>query len=252
MLNDLIKWVYEQGLVSIVYNSFHIVGLLSGPLFNLWYCKKYKISRVKGIAITLVLNAINYAWMVIYSWILSGFDNFGGGNAVKVVVFFPLFMFIIAKIFRMDWKTGCDFVAPSVVLSFGICKIGCIFAGCCGGYPSNWGTYSSLYDTITFPTAALEAVVSIAIVFVLFLRASEKKHTVDGLSFPLLLILFGITRFILEFARYNDKIWLGCSDMSFHALFMTLVGIVMYVIIKRHNSAKPEIAEEALLNSENN
>jgi len=54
-----------------------------------------------------------------------------------------------------------------------------------------------------------------------------------------MLIMFGVTRFILEFFRDNEKILLGCSSLSFHALFMALVGGVAMIVIfakKRKNS----------------
>ena len=54
-----------------------------------------------------------------------------------------------------------------------------------------------------------------------------------------MLILFGSTRFILEFFRDNNKVFLGLSDLALHALFMTIVGISVYTaIIAKENEKK--------------
>ena len=68
----------------------------------------------------------------------------------------------------------------------------------------------------------------------------------DGLEFPIMLILFGSTRFVWEFFRDNSKLWLGCSNLAFHALFMFIVGLVAYIIIKmrlvmKHRNIKGSI-----------
>ena len=53
-----------------------------------------------------------------------------------------------------------------------------------------------------------------------------------------MLILFGATRFILEFFRNNKKIVLGLSAFSFHSLFMMGVGIIVYLYIAKNEKVK--------------
>lgn len=76
----------------------------------------------------------------------------------------------------------------------------------------------------------------------LLIRAKKRSYVPDGLEFPIMLALFGSTRFICEFYRDNTKIWLGCSSLAFHALFMAVVGIVMIIVlmIKRRNRSTKE------------
>ena len=57
---------------------------------------------------------------------------------------------------------------------------------------------------------------------------------------PIMLMLFGFTRFFWEFFRDNEKLWMGCSSLAFHALFMGIVGLMMYVVIRIHNRRQAE------------
>ena len=60
----------------------------------------------------------------------------------------------------------------------------------------------------------------------------KRNYEPDGLAYPLMLMLFGYSRFLLEFLRDNQKVVFGVSTLAIHALFMALVGTVVYVTIK--------------------
>lgn len=236
----MIQWVYEQGLADKVYNLIVFGGLIASIIFNLWHCQKYKIGIVKAFFITLIQNIIGVVWMNFYSKLLVGFDSSTTTNAVKMLIFIPLFLYPISLVFKTGWRRTCDFMAPSRALFFGISKFACLFTGCCAGYECAFGIYNPAVKAVCFPAPLLEAFVSLAIMVVLLIIAKRNEYKATGLLMPLLLILFGSTRFFLEFARSGEKLWLGCSDLSFHALFMIIVGIIMYVIIKRKSEIKAD------------
>lgn len=236
----MIQWVYEQGLADKVYNLFIFGGLIVSIIFNLWHCQKYKIGAVKAFFITLIQNIIDVVWMNFYSKLIAGFDPTATSNAVKIIVFLPLFLYPISLVFKTGWRRTCDFMAPSRALYFGVSKFACLFTGCCAGYECSFGIYNPAARTTCFPAPLLEALVSLAIMVVLLVIAKRNEYKPSGLLMPIFLILFGFTRFFLEFARSGEKLWLGCSDLAFHALFMMVVGIIMYVIIKRKSEIKSD------------
>ena len=49
-----------------------------------------------------------------------------------------------------------------------------------------------------------------------------------------MLMLFGYTRFFFEFARNNEKLFWGISELALHALLAGIVGTVSYFIVKNH------------------
>ena len=222
-----------------------------GAIINVVRCKKYGIKRGTAAASTLVVGLVVYAWMLLYNWALTGFTAFGEKSMMRIMIFIPLAVYLIAKLFRIDFNSFSDMcVTGNLWVSMAAAKFACIFVGCCRGYPSAFGIYNPVKGITLFPIQLFDTFFFILLGIVFILMSKEKNYRCDGTFFPTFMILYGIIAFLLEFARDNEKILLGCSADSFHALFLALVGIIYFVIIKR-NSAKPEIAEETFLNSEN-
>ena len=144
----------------------------------------------------------------------------------------------VSKVLKIDWDRGCDFVAPCVPLVQGVAHWGCLFVGCCHGYPCSWGVYNPLLEQNVFPSPALEALVALAIFAVVCIYEKKQDYKPNGLAYPLMLMLFGYSRFLLEFLRDNRKVMFGVSTLAIHALFMALVGTAVYVTIKEKNQKK--------------
>ena len=229
----LIVNIQGTALADFLYYGFHVLGFLFVFWFNIWYGKKRDISAWKSVLITIVVYGITYIWIYVLFWIESGFRLFGGNNIVRGFIYIPLIAYPVAKILKISWKKMCDFIAPCVCLSHGVSHIGCIFTGCCEGYPSEWGIYNSRYHGTAFPVQLFEAATALAIFGILVHLNKKHKFVTNGKSFPLMLVLFGSTRFLWEFARNNKKIWGEFSSLAFHALFMAVVGIIALVIVSR-------------------
>ena len=228
----MIKAVFEAGLSDELYYLFHVLGALSVVLFNLWYGGKYGIGKKQSLFITLFAYPLVYIWIYIEYWIESGFRDFGGNNIVRGFVYMPLIAYPFFRMMKVRFKNGCDFIAPCVCLTMFVSHIGCIFPGCCHGYECpSFGIYNIATQTYVFPVQLFEAVTALAVALIVVRRAKARGYASDGRSYPLMLVLYGSTRFLWEFARDNEKIWLGCSVLAFHALFMTLVGAVALCIL---------------------
>ena len=198
----------------------------------MWYGKKYGVKRWQAIVTTFVVYGITYIWIYVQYWIESGFTHFGPNNMVRGFVYIPLFAIPVARFLKIKWKMMCDFIAPCVCISFGVSHIGCIFAGCCKGYPCSWGLYHPFEKITLFPVQLFEAATALSIACFVVYRAKKKKFVSDGISFPLMLLCYGSTRFLWEFARNNEKILCGISSLAFHALFMAMVGLATIIYIK--------------------
>ena len=94
------------------------------------------------------------------------------------------------------------------------------------------------FNTYLYPIQIVEAIVAFIIAIIIIKRNKKREYIPDGKSYPLMLILFGATRFILEFFRNNKKIVLGLSAFSFHSLFMMIVGIIVYLYIAKNENVK--------------
>ena len=229
----MIKAIMDAGLGNWLYYSFHVLGFLAVFLFNVWYGKKRGISPKKAIITTLIVYPITYIWIYIQCWAENGFTNFGGNNIVRGFVYIPLFAWPVAKLFKYSWRQICDFIAPCVPLCQAVSHIGCIFVGCCYGYACGFGIYHPRFDGPAFPVQLFEAATAFAIFWWLVHRSRRNDFRVDGLSYPIMLMLFGSTRFLWEFARDNQKLIWGLSTLALHAAFMAVVGCVLYIHLRR-------------------
>lgn len=242
MISQFIQWTAEKGINGIIYDAFFAAGFVAVLVFNLINCKNYKIPKWKATLFTVIVYALSVTWMFFLFWAASGFKNWGGNNIVRVFIWVPLIALPIAKLFKLDWKTCCEYLAPCLCVVHGVAHLGCVFAGCCHGYKWDYGIYNPTLPYKTFPIQPIEALVAIGIVVFICIRQKKLKYKVDGLSYPLMLILFGSTRFLLEFARDNDKVIFGISNLALHALLMFLVGCAIYFsLINERNKNKKNI-----------
>lgn len=240
MLQGLIEWVAARGLTVIVYYGFQLLALIAVLVFAVWYGNKLNLGVWKSIAIVAIVYPLGDLWKRVLFWIESGFQSFGGENNVRLFIYVPLIAYFVAVLMRIDRKKMCDFLAPCMILTQGVGHWGCIFGGCCQGYPMSWGLYNIDTGLTHFPIQPIEAIGALLIVAYLLYRTKKLNYKPDGLQYPIMLILFGSTRFVFEFFRDNEKIFLGVSSLAFHALFACLIGVFAYIMIVRRKRQKAE------------
>jgi phosphatidylglycerol:prolipoprotein diacylglycerol transferase len=112
------------------------------------------------------------------------------------------------------WTTG-DLVAPGIALGHVIGRVGCLLAGCCYGRPTDvpWAI------TFTDPAAALNVGTPLSIplhptqlydagaellILGVLLATERRGQKFPGRTFWLYLVLYAISRFIIEFYRGDD------------------------------------------------
>ncbi|MCR5067963.1 MAG: prolipoprotein diacylglyceryl transferase [Erysipelotrichaceae bacterium] len=233
MINTIIRQITDQHLNQFFYNLFFVLGFVGVLTYNLINCKNYGLSRKKALILTVVVYSITVIWMFILFWAFSGFKKWGGNNIVRIFIWVPLIAWPVCKAMKIDWKMCCDYLSPCVCVVHGIAHFGCIFEGCCNGYPWEYGIYNPVQNINTFPIQPIEAITALLIVFIVAHREKKKNYVPDGLSYPIMLILFGYSRFLYEFLRNNIKLFLGVSELALHALSAGIVGTVMYLIIRK-------------------
>ena len=238
-MNQFLLWITEHNLNKLLYNVLFVAGGVALLLFCIFNAKNYKLPLKKIIPFVLIVYAISLAWMFFLYWAESGFKNFGGNNIVRIFVWVPLFAYPFTKLFGLDFKTICDYLAPVVCVQHGVSHFGCIFQGCCHGYPWAQGIWNPALNYNTFPIQPIEALVAVGIVLFIWLKEKKGGFKVTGKFYPTMLILFGYSRFLLEFARDNEKLFLGVSSLAVHALIMGIVGTEWHIILS-HKELRAE------------
>lgn len=215
---------YDLGIANTLYWSCYVLGFLAIFVFNSVYGKHYHIAPGKAFLFTFVSYILIYAWTYVLAWVVNGF-TWGHHNAIRVYIWFPLVLFVTCKIFRLDWKMSCEFMAPSTCIVYGIARLGCNFTGCCYGIPARWGIYSVQAGGSVFPVQLCESVTALLIAFYLIYLAKKRNYQPTGTLYPIMLVLYGGTRFLWEFLADNQKLFLGISELALWALATFIIGL---------------------------
>ena len=142
-----------------------------------------------------------------------------------------------------------DIIGPTLLLGYGIGRIGCFLAGD-GDYgpPSDlpWamafpnGTVPT--DVPVHPTPLYETSISFAFFGILWARRHRLEET-PGVLFGASLILLGIERFIVEFWRINPRIYAGLSTAQFFSIFLVIVGSGFIFWMRSRSKVAPAVLE---------
>lgn len=228
MINSIIRTVVEAGNGKLFYNIFFALGFVAILIYTFLICKKYDMSRAKGLLFSFIVYTGSVLVMFFLYWASTGFKHWGGNNIVRVFIWIPVVAYPVCKLMKLDWIKCCEFLAPCAPMVQGISHYGCIFEGCCYGYPMKNGIWNPALNDYTFPIQPIEACVAVVVVVIVLIRQKRLHYAADGRTYPIMLMLFGYSRFLLEFLRDNDKIFLGISELALHAIVMALIGTAVY------------------------
>jgi phosphatidylglycerol:prolipoprotein diacylglycerol transferase len=241
-MNAFIELIAQNNMSKLLYDIFFALGFVFVFLCVFYLGMKMKIKAWKTAIVVLTVYPAVVLWMFVLYWIETGF--FGGNNIVRVFVYVPLITYPVAKLLKIPFKEALSMVALGPVAVHGVSHLGCMFEGCCHGYIQQWGLYNRTTGCLHFPTQPIEAIIALLILAYLLIRAKKRKYVPDGLEYPIMLMVFGSTRFLCEFLRDNDKLIWGISNLAFHALFMFVVGMIWIIVAKRKKKKEQPLAVE--------
>ena len=198
-MNAIIYRVAELGLSKTLYDVFFALGFISVFIFVSLNGKRIGVKFWKSIAVILIVYPTAVLWMFVMYWLETG--SFGGNNIVRVFVYIPLIAYPVAKLLRITYKNIMSMLAFGPVAVQAVSHLGCMFEACCHGYAQSWGLYSRITGLLYFPIQPIESLISWLIIFFLLRRGKRHNYIPDGKEYPLMLVVFGSTRFLCEFLR---------------------------------------------------
>ena len=223
-------------------------------------------ARVLDLGIYIIISALIGAKLLLFVTDFQTFKNnprelltlarsggvFYGGLILAVAVA----LWYIRRVGLPLWTT-CDMFAPGIALGHVIGRFGCLFAGCCYGKPTTqpWGiTFTDQFarDNVgtplgvpLHPTQLYEAGAELLIL--VFLLATERKgRPFAGRTFWLYMLLYAISRYIIEFFRGDERGTVGIfSTSQFISVILAPLAIVMLIYLARRKEAPvPERARK--------
>ena len=177
---------------------------------------------------------------------------FYGGLILAVLVA----LWYIRRIGLPLWTT-CDVFAPGIALGHVVGRFGCLFAGCCYGRPTTkpWGiTFTDPFAAANVgtplgvplhPTQLYEAGAELVILLAL-LWTERKGRPFAGRTFWLYMLLYAISRFIIEFYRGDERGAVGMfSTSQFISILLAPLAIIMLVYLGRQIAPEPKRVRRA-------
>lgn len=241
MFND---WFSIGPLTVHGYGVMIAVGILAASWLATKLCKEYKLDYENIDSFIIFVIVIGYAFSKL-TYCLTVFDQFlsdplsvlGSGGWV---VYGGILGGLLAALIWCKWKKWkfMDYfqvLMPCVSLAQGFGRIGCFFAGCCGGpvtdawYGIQFPATSLAWNTTQkiIPTQLLSSVGDFLIFAFLMYNLKKGKHPEDTGAWYL--ILYSVGRFLIEFLR-GDLIRGGIGPFStsqFISLFVVVLGAYM-------------------------
>ena len=231
------------------------IGLASAFIILAYYCKKKNVEEkfadfvfMNGV-MAVVLGFMSASlFQSFYNYIenpeagfkIGGSMTFLGGLIGGVVVFLVVYAFM-AKRYKTRLFEVLSIVPCVITLAHGFGRLGCFFAGCCYGKPTDsWlGVKFPHLPHPVHPTQLYEA----AFLFLLFglftflLFKYDFKH-----NFSVYLIAYGTFRFFLEFLRgdHRGELLGFISPSQTWSLCMVAIGIVLIFLMKKWYRQKAE------------
>lgn len=271
-INDFLRAQSDQG--TFAYGLMGTLGTILMVLVVLFYLFRMKLHWVhflKGVAIAAITFYFNPYAQQFMVWYRQFFDRYTEqvGNLALAFTLLSLLAWLCAKTFNTSVGFAGDVVA---LTSLGVHvpgRAGCLFSGCCYGFPCEWGWYShdalsdgvhhainegqdlSTLNTPTnyFPTALVESLFTLAILIFILVRICRKGYAPDGKNLPYFLLFYGTCRFFSEMTRESTaSTWLfwRISDVHIHMLLMTAVGgVLLWYTLKKERAV--EVGEESKL-----
>jgi phosphatidylglycerol:prolipoprotein diacylglycerol transferase len=219
-------------------------GLEQEPIMDLVFA--VLVSSIIGVRLFYVathLDKFSPWYKAFYLWD-GGLTLYGG---------------IIASIGTVWWFTRrkgipflviADIFSPGVALGIGITRIGCFLAGCCFGMPTDCSCgvtfpatakVSLMFGHVPVHPSQLYASVGGFAVFGTLLLLEKVSHF-RGATFGRFLVLYGVSRFVVDFSRYYEPdqvMALGWSNNQWISLGMMLIGTCFLVLGSRGKLGGP-------------
>lgn len=205
----------NPGLISIL-----LLGTVLMCLPISIQMKWYGVTMWKCIVISAMLVPTGLIGSRLWYYLEN--QSFLGRSFYGVIFIAPIIFFPVSKVLRISYGYTMDFCAPAGCLTLAMVKVQCLLDGCCKGvvlYINEKRQY------VRFPSQIVEMTVFLFIFCILLIIGSKEKNRKK--VFLWFLILYGGSRFILDFFREHDQPYaLGLSAGSFWSLISVVAGIV--------------------------
>ena len=194
------------------------------------------IAALVGAKLMLIAVDFNYFRSQpaeLLSLVRAGGVFYGG-----LIAAFVVGVWLIGR-YRLPLWTTADMIAPGIALGHIIGRFGCLLAGCCYGRPTDVAWAITFTDPVAaanvgtplqvplHPTQIYDAGAE-ALILIVLLLAERRGRGFPGRTMWLYLLLYAISRFIIEIYRGDERgAIFGMSTSQFVSLVIVPISLLM-------------------------
>ena len=221
--------------MKYVYPSMIILSLIVNVIIVLIISRKFKYNVDELVSMLVIDNIGIIGGGILYTYIFSkelGFSSLGGVMGGLIMLY--LYSLLVKK----DYKYMLILFMPSIPLMYAIGKIGCFVAGCCYGIPYDGighivyhSSEVALLNTNLFPIQIVETIIFLIIFIYVISRYYMNKFSIKLIMIEI--IICGISKFLLDFLRYEHTIKLITSNQIMCLLLVIFSSIYLIRLNKK-------------------
>ena len=253
--------LFEAGGLTIYsYGVLLAAAYLLGLQFALMRARSRGLpsQQVMDLGIWIIISALVGAKLLL---LIVDFDQFtanprdllslarSGGVFYGGLIAAVAVALIYLRRHKLPLWTTTDVFAPGIALGHIVGRLGCLLAGCCFGKPASVPWAITFKDPAAManvgtplgiplhPTQLYEAGAE-AVILVFLLLFERRGRPFPGRTFWSYMLLYGISRFIVEFYRGDNRgmVFDTLSTSQFVSLLLVPLSIVMLILLSRRMS----------------
>lgn len=221
--------------MKYVYPSMIVLSLIVNVIIVLIISRKFKYNVDELVSMLVIDNIGIIGGGILYTYIFSkgfGFSSLGG------VIGGLIMLYLYSLLVKKDYKYMLILFMPSIPLMYAIGKIGCFVAGCCYGIPYDGighivyhSSEVALLNTNLFPIQIVETIIFLIIFIYVISRYYMNKFSIKLIMIEI--IICGISKFLLDFLRYEHTIKLITSNQIMCLLLVIFSSIYLIRLNKK-------------------
>lgn len=253
------------------YGFLLAVSFLLGIYLAAWRAKRYgrDAQQMLDLSVYIIIAAVVGSRLLYVVYHLDQYDRFvevfelwqGGATFYGGLILAILVSYWYTYRKGLPFLQVADIMSPSIALGIGITRIGCLMSGCCYGKvctlpwavhfpPNSPAGYAAAnaarqlgVDQVGLHPTELYSSAYGFIIFALILLL-ERRLLKRGAAFGLLLVLYGVSRFTVDFFRMyeaNARVMFG---LTFNQVISAVLFVVGIYFLVRRTSARNQIVTQ--------
>lgn len=222
-----------------MYTAMYCLGAIAAIFSVVFRYEKYSSFCARAIIteIIVVIAAVISGKLLfgVENLMLEGTFSFSGIRIYGLIYSVPLMCFFLRRLVGNTWTSTLSLCTPGLAISSAFARIGCQFAGCCGGPPVWVGnTY------VDIPEQLIEGVADLILFFVLLLLEKRGKRV---WLYPIYLLSYAVLRFSLDFLRDSPIVFMNLTIAQLISVMSIIIAFVWILILtnERRRGRKNEI-----------